>query len=195
MTTTNALMKEDLSICQKSLKVAQEENLQLKARLSRCVEYDPKGSSSESSSIDSSSEVYISSSVEIVCLKLDKKKWQEKKNLLKFLIKLQASKGTSDSTDGGGGSSGTGGRSSYRKHEDLEKELKLQMSMKAEMEMAMKLLEKDVHEKQETINSLRDQLEDIKHINLEMYTKLQVCLFNMSVLSWEVLSNCCLVEM
>ena len=46
--------------------------------------------------------------------------------------------------------------------------------MKAEMEMAMKLLEKDVHEKQDTIISLRDQLEDIKHINLEMYTKLQV---------------------
>ena len=46
--------------------------------------------------------------------------------------------------------------------------------MKAEMEMAMKLLEKDVHEKQDTIISLRDQLEDIKNINLEMYTKLQV---------------------
>ena len=46
--------------------------------------------------------------------------------------------------------------------------------MKAEMEMAMKLLEKDVHEKQDTIISLRNQLEDIKNINLEMYTKLQV---------------------
>ena len=49
--------------------------------------------------------------------------------------------------------------------------------MKAEMEMAMKLLEKDVHEKQDTIISLRDQLEDIKNINLEMYTKLQVINF------------------
>ena len=46
--------------------------------------------------------------------------------------------------------------------------------MKAETEMAMKLLEKDVHEKQDTIVCLRDQLEDIKTINLEMYTKLQV---------------------
>ena len=46
--------------------------------------------------------------------------------------------------------------------------------MKAETEMAMKLLEKDVHEKQDTIISLRGQLEDIKDINLEMYTKLQV---------------------
>ena len=42
------------------------------------------------------------------------------------------------------------------------------------MEMAMKLLEKDVHHKQDTIVCLRDQLEDIKDINLEMYTKLQV---------------------
>lgn len=47
--------------------------------------------------------------------------------------------------------------------------------MKAEMEVAMKLLEKDVNEKQLQIGSLRDQLEDIKSLNFEMYTKLQVC--------------------
>ena len=52
--------------------------------------------------------------------------------------------------------------------------------MKAETEMAMKLLEKDVHEKQDTIISLRDQLEDIKNINLEMYTKLQVLIIVLS---------------
>lgn len=46
--------------------------------------------------------------------------------------------------------------------------------MKAEMEVAMKLLEKDIHEKQDTIVSLRRQLDDIKLINLEMYRKLQV---------------------
>jgi S-adenosylmethionine:tRNA-ribosyltransferase-isomerase (queuine synthetase) len=46
--------------------------------------------------------------------------------------------------------------------------------MKAEMEMAMKLMEKDVHEKQDTIVTLRDQLDDIKSINLDMYIKLQV---------------------
>jgi len=49
-----------------------------------------------------------------------------------------------------------------------------QISMKSEMEVAMKLLEKDIHEKQDTIISLRRQLEDIKLINLEMYKKLQV---------------------
>jgi hypothetical protein len=42
------------------------------------------------------------------------------------------------------------------------------------MEQAMKLMEKDIHEKQDTIISLRRQLEDIKIINLEMYRKLQV---------------------
>lgn len=46
--------------------------------------------------------------------------------------------------------------------------------MKSEMEVAMKLLEKDIHDKQDTIISLRSQLEDIKLINLEMYKKLQV---------------------
>lgn len=48
------------------------------------------------------------------------------------------------------------------------------MSLRAETEMAMKLLEKDIHEKQDTIVSLRRQLEDIKQINLDMYNKLQV---------------------
>ena len=57
---------------------------------------------------------------------------------------------------------------------DLEKELELQMNMRAETEVALKLLEKDIHEKQDTIISLRKQLEDIKIINLEMFRKLQV---------------------
>jgi hypothetical protein len=35
------------------------------------------------------------------------------------------------------------------------------MSIKAEMEVAMKLLEKDIHEKQDTVISLRRQLDDI----------------------------------
>lgn len=61
-----------------------------------------------------------------------------------------------------------------RKRQDMERELELQVCLKAETEMAMKLLEKDIHEKQDTIVSLRRQLEDIKQINLEMYRKLQV---------------------
>ncbi|XP_040566326.1 RUN and FYVE domain-containing protein 2 [Lepeophtheirus salmonis] len=59
--------------------------------------------------------------------------------------------------------------------ENLQKKMDLQVRISEEMEMAMKLLEKDVHEKQDTIISLRDQLDDIKRINLEMYSKLQDC--------------------
>ncbi|XP_023334538.1 RUN and FYVE domain-containing protein 2 isoform X2 [Eurytemora carolleeae] len=62
-----------------------------------------------------------------------------------------------------------------QKIKQIEKELLLERQMKAECEIAMKLMEKDVHEKQDTIISLRSQLEDIKAINLEMYTKLSEC--------------------
>ncbi|XP_058062633.1 RUN and FYVE domain-containing protein 2 isoform X3 [Anopheles bellator] len=62
-----------------------------------------------------------------------------------------------------------------KKRQEVEKELDLQVSIKAEIEMAMKLLEKDIHDKQDTIVSLRRQLEDIKSINLDMYRKLQEC--------------------
>ncbi|KAM4746891.1 RUN and FYVE domain-containing protein 1 isoform 2-T2 [Rhinophrynus dorsalis] len=54
---------------------------------------------------------------------------------------------------------------------ELENELELQVGMKTEMEMAMKLLEKDVHEKQDTLVVLRKQLDDVKAINLQMCQK------------------------
>lgn len=57
---------------------------------------------------------------------------------------------------------------------DVENELVVQVSMKQEMEMAMKLLEKDIHEKQDTLIGLRNQLDDVKTINVEMYQKMQV---------------------
>ncbi len=43
-----------------------------------------------------------------------------------------------------------------------------------ELETAMTLLEKDVHEKQDTIVSLRQQIDDVKKINLDLYHKLRV---------------------
>ncbi|KAG5672962.1 hypothetical protein PVAND_003049 [Polypedilum vanderplanki] len=67
-----------------------------------------------------------------------------------------------------------------KKRQEVERELELQVCLKAETEMAMKLLEKDIHEKQDTIISLRRQLEDIKQINLEMYKKLQECEFELT---------------
>lgn len=50
----------------------------------------------------------------------------------------------------------------------------VQVSMKHEIELAMKLLEKDIHEKQDTLIGLRQQLEEVKAINIEMYQKMQV---------------------
>lgn len=74
---------------------------------------------------------------------------------------------------------------------ELEKELELQIGMKTEMEIAMKLLEKDTHEKQDTLVALRQQLEEVKAINLQMFHKSQVCtggwgwfLWGFSCLSW-----------
>ncbi|XP_045147613.1 RUN and FYVE domain-containing protein 2 [Echinops telfairi] len=57
--------------------------------------------------------------------------------------------------------------------QDVENELAVQVSMKKEIELAMKLLEKDIHEKQDTLIGLRQQLEEVKAINIEMYQKLQ----------------------
>lgn len=58
--------------------------------------------------------------------------------------------------------------------QELEKELELQVSLKQEMETAMKLLEKDTHEKQDTLAALRQQLEEVKAINLQMFHKFKV---------------------
>uniref|UniRef100_A0A8C6KJH0 RUN and FYVE domain containing 2 n=1 Tax=Nothobranchius furzeri TaxID=105023 RepID=A0A8C6KJH0_NOTFU len=58
--------------------------------------------------------------------------------------------------------------------QDVENELVAQVSMKQEMELAMKLLEKDIHEKQDTLIGLRHQLDEVKAINVEMYQKMQV---------------------
>lgn len=48
------------------------------------------------------------------------------------------------------------------------------MSLKQEMEVAMKLLEKDTHEKQDTLAALRLQLDQVKTLNLRMFQKAQV---------------------
>ena len=58
--------------------------------------------------------------------------------------------------------------------QEVEREVQLQISLKQEMEVAVRLLEKDIHEKQDSIVSLRKQLDDIKAINIELYSKQQV---------------------
>lgn len=120
LTTTNALMKEDLAIARNSLLSLQAENAALR---------QPKGANHQPTNHPND----------------------------RFDGDIERSLGDE-----------------RRRRLDVEKELSLQVSLKAESDMAMKLLEKDIHEKQDTIISLRRQLDDIKQINLEMYKKLQV---------------------
>ncbi|XP_012253692.2 RUN and FYVE domain-containing protein 2 isoform X2 [Athalia rosae] len=130
LTTTNALMKEDLAIAKNNILSLHDENRQLKKELGIEIK-DPNENGKAPVKITETT-----SEIEELRSRLEMEKKQ----------KLEA-----------------------------EKELDLQVSMKSEMEVAMKLLEKDIHEKQDTIISLRRQLDDIKLINLEMYKKLQEC--------------------
>ncbi|XP_031618577.1 protein RUFY3 isoform X2 [Contarinia nasturtii] len=126
LTTTNALMKEDLQIARNSLMALQAENLALR----RNTQQGNDGTKNDNPN----------NGLDHIDPEMAQALATEKKKRL-----------------------------------DIERELELQISLKAETEMAMKLLEKDIHEKQDTIVSLRRQLEDIKQINLEMYNKLQEC--------------------
>ncbi|XP_056274222.1 protein RUFY3 isoform X2 [Pseudoliparis swirei] len=56
---------------------------------------------------------------------------------------------------------------------DVEKELEVQIGMKQEMELSMKMLEKDVCEKQDALVELREQLEDLRVINQQLSHKSQ----------------------
>ncbi|XP_036069547.1 protein RUFY3 isoform X3 [Oryzias melastigma] len=56
---------------------------------------------------------------------------------------------------------------------DVERELEVQIGMKQEMEMSMKMLEKDVCEKQDALLELRQQLEDLRTINQQLSHKSQ----------------------
>uniref|UniRef100_A0A3Q3WM16 RUN domain-containing protein n=1 Tax=Mola mola TaxID=94237 RepID=A0A3Q3WM16_MOLML len=56
---------------------------------------------------------------------------------------------------------------------DVEKELEVQIGMKQEMELSMKMLEKDICEKQDALVELRQQLEDLRGINQQLSHKSQ----------------------
>ncbi|XP_075148554.1 RUN and FYVE domain-containing protein 2 isoform X2 [Haematobia irritans] len=135
LTTTNALMKEDLAIARNSLLALQAENQAMRQNSVANVG-PPSLNSNQSDNSSNNSKDQDKNLVENLKTELDKEK---------------------------------------KKSSELEKELKLQVALKAESDMAMKLLEKDIHEKQDTIVSLRLQLDEIKQINLEMYRKLQEC--------------------
>ncbi|RVE47575.1 hypothetical protein evm_007773 [Chilo suppressalis] len=144
LTTTNALMKEDLAIAKNTMIQLVEENNQLKHALGQDITKDTK--------------------MKVTELQSD----EEEKRSVKSTTS-DRSKTDKDFDHG------RMLEEEKRKNMELQKELDLQISLKAEMEVAMKLLEKDIHDKQDTIISLRRQLDDIKLINLEMYKKLQEC--------------------
>ncbi|CAG9787241.1 unnamed protein product [Diatraea saccharalis] len=144
LTTTNALMKEDLAIAKNTMIQLVEENNQLKHALGQDITKDTR--------------------MKVTELQSD----EEEKRSVKSTTS-EKSKSDKDTDHG------KMLEDEKRKNMELQKELDLQISLKAEMEVAMKLLEKDIHDKQDTIISLRRQLDDIKLINLEMYKKLQEC--------------------
>ncbi|XP_034230364.1 RUN and FYVE domain-containing protein 2-like isoform X2 [Thrips palmi] len=139
LSTTNALMKEDLAISKNGLMSLFEENNRLKRELDSAQSGSvPLSKTPDDANADSISKKSSDSSNDV----------DEIKQQLAAERKQKA---------------------------ELQKELDIQISLRAEMEVAMKLLEKDIHEKQDTVISLRRQLEDIKLINLDMYKKLQEC--------------------
>ncbi|XP_041691881.1 protein RUFY3 isoform X5 [Coregonus clupeaformis] len=56
---------------------------------------------------------------------------------------------------------------------DVEKELEVQIGMKQEMELSMKMLETDMCEKQDALVELRQQLEDLRTLNQQLAHKSQ----------------------
>ncbi|XP_053559315.1 protein RUFY3 isoform X4 [Bombina bombina] len=56
---------------------------------------------------------------------------------------------------------------------DIEKELEVQIGMRQEMELAMKMLDKDVCEKQDALAALRQQIDDLRALKHELSFKLQ----------------------
>uniref|UniRef100_A0A673KUY1 Protein RUFY3-like n=1 Tax=Sinocyclocheilus rhinocerous TaxID=307959 RepID=A0A673KUY1_9TELE len=55
--------------------------------------------------------------------------------------------------------------------EDVEKELEVQIGMKQEMELSMKMLEKDICEKHDALVELRQQLDEMRTLNHELSIK------------------------
>ncbi|KAL0274934.1 UNVERIFIED_CONTAM: hypothetical protein PYX00_002952 [Menopon gallinae] len=143
--TTNALMKEDLEISKNNYLLLSDENSELKRQLGLSGRASDKADEGGGGDASDGSSAKKDG---------DKKSGEVSSEVEELRKQLEMEKA---------------------KRMEVEKELKLQVNMKTEMEVAMKLLEKDIHEKQNTIISLRKQLEEIKLINLEMFKKLQDC--------------------
>lgn len=146
-TTSNALMKEDLAIAKNNILSLQEENQILQAERDSLLDENTR--------------------------KLQKRKQKNMKQDLE--VERETYTVSKEGLDSMYIDAAKQLEQELKLRKEVEKELELQTAMKSEMEVAMKLLEKDIHEKQDTMMSLRRQLEEIKNINLEMYKKLQEC--------------------
>lgn len=69
--------------------------------------------------------------------------------------------------------------------QNLESELKNQTAMKDELEFAVRLMEGSLNEKQILVSNLRDQLEKVKEINLDLVGQLQKLQTELSATSQE----------
>ena len=58
--------------------------------------------------------------------------------------------------------------------QDVEKELQQEMALKQELEMVVKFNESDLSHKQQGLVALRQQLDNVKMANADLYLKLQV---------------------
>lgn len=57
--------------------------------------------------------------------------------------------------------------------DDLEKRFQQEAQLREEAETARNLLESDIQEKQDTIVTLRGQLDEVKTINIQLFKKMQ----------------------
>lgn len=60
-----------------------------------------------------------------------------------------------------------------KRRKELDKQLEVEVKLRIESETARNLLETDIQEKQDTIVSLRSQLEELKTINIQMFNTMQ----------------------
>jgi len=153
LTTTNALMKEDLSISRNNVEKIQAENRRLKGELEKFRKIEKKSESLPEILKQGQQEDKRTSVVQTSYESGIKELSQE------FRVRLQEE---------------------LTQREEVEKQLDKQNSLKKQMEISIQNLEEDVSDKQATIASLKAQLEDIKCINLEMYTKLAECEYEIS---------------
>jgi len=151
LATTNALMKEDLSISRTSAEKIQAENKRLRADLERLrmVEKTVEKTAADISGQQGETKSAVATSYESGIKELS----QEFRNRL---------------------------QEEMTQREEAEKQLERQNNAKRLMEQNIAELTEDTAEKQALICSLKGQLEDIKCINLEMYTKLAECEFEIS---------------